>query len=76
MEYITLGISIISMLAGIISAVVAVKSKNESKDILKEIKEINIDKGIHSNSDNINVSGGNSGIVAGKIHGGVTNNGK
>ncbi|MBN1039059.1 hypothetical protein DVW12_10125 [Clostridium botulinum] len=76
MEYISLAISVISMLAGVISAIIAVKSKNESKKILKEIKEINIDQGIHSNSDNVNVSGGNNGIVAGTIQGGVAHNGR
>lgn len=76
MEHISLAISVISMLAGVISAIIALRSKNESKKILKEIKEINIDQGIHSNSDNVNVSGGNSGIVAARINGGTIHNGR
>lgn len=75
MDNIMLAISVISMLAGVISAYVAVRAKKESEKILNEIKEINIYHGINSNCDSVNVSGENSGIVAKEIHGEVKNNG-
>lgn len=87
MDYITLAISIVSMVAGVISAIVAVKAKNESKKILIKIENISANFEMHShknegssteNSGDILVenSGKNEGVVAGIVSGGVGKSGR
>lgn len=86
MENINLGINIVAMVAGVISAIVAVKAKNESRNILAKIEKIKIDLEVNNindkgsstqNSGDILVEnkGNNHGIVSGIISGGVNKSG-
>ena len=73
-------ISFISMIATVCSCIISVKSKNEAKRILGEIKSINVNTGAQAIQDNkvknkgdidISNSGNNSGIIGGIITGGI-----
>ena len=56
-------ISIITMIANIISCWIAVKAKNEAKSILVKIE--------NNNQNNVNNRGVNAGVMATQISGGV-----
>lgn len=84
MEYIALGVNILGTIATIISAVIAVKakeesvkSKEESKEILKNIRlELEKENCIDNKGDIIiENSGENSGVMSGIISGGINKSG-
>lgn len=66
MDNIMFFLSFISTIAAVVSAIIAVKSKNEAKSILKETRIIN-DKSY------INNKGENSGVIMGVNTGDVKN---
>lgn len=76
-------ISFISMIATVVSTVIAVKVKNESKEMLKTIHYINLGTQSIQNNNvknkgeiDIKNSGKNEGIIAGILTGVITNNAK
>lgn len=73
-------ITFISMIATVVSCVIAVKAKNESKKILNTIQNINngnqkIGNNRVDNRGNIDIenSGENDGVMAGIVTGGINN---
>jgi len=76
-------VTLISMIATVVSSIIAVKAKNESKRILNQLQIINSGKqsfqsSILENSGDIEMenSGDNDGVIAGVVTGGINNNGK
>lgn len=77
METVMLVISIVSMIATVISTIIAIKAKNEAKVILTEIKsgDIKSNNQRHNIKNkgkiDINNSGNNEGVMAGIVSGGI-----
>ena len=65
MDYLMLILTVIGTTATVISAVIAVKAKNEAKDILKQIKEEKSRKIRNSGEVRVTNSGSNSGVLSG-----------
>ncbi|PFI68966.1 hypothetical protein COJ57_26565 [Bacillus cereus] len=82
MDILMMLISLISMIATVISCIIAVKAKNESEKILNKVKN-NIyntgnqkikDTSVKNEGDiNIDNNGTNSGTMAGIVTGGIKN---
>lgn len=84
MDIIMMIIGLISMVATVISCIIAVRAKNESKRILNNIQSIAVNTGtqeiqnhtVETKGDiDIENSGNNDGVMAGVVTGGI-NNGK
>lgn len=61
MEKATLVVNIIATIVAIISCIQAIRAKNETKNVLKQIKKISI-----------NNYGDNNGVISNEVKGGVT----
>lgn len=75
MDYIMLGLTIIGTCATVLSTVLAIKAKNEAREILNEIKEEKNRNINNRGKINIKNTGTNDGILSG-INTGEINNGK
>ncbi|MGA5691343.1 hypothetical protein [Cytobacillus pseudoceanisediminis] len=83
MEVAMFVITLVSMVATVISCIIAVKAKNESRNILATIQNINTgtqnlqNKSV-KNKGRIDIknSGENDGVMAGIVTGGISNNAK
>ncbi|MBY0118353.1 hypothetical protein [Paenibacillus xylanexedens] len=77
METVTLAIGLISMVATVVSTVIAIKAKNEAKIILNEVKNIEMNSKSRNhdikNKGKINIKneGDNDGVMAGIVTGGI-----
>lgn len=83
MDVAMLVITLISMIATVVSCIIAVRAKNESKKILNTIQNINTGtQNLQNNSVknkgkiDINNSGKNDGVMGGIVTGGISNNAK
>lgn len=65
MDYLMLILTAIGTTATVVSAVIAVKAKNEAKDILKQIKEEKSRNIRNSGDVRVANSGNNSGVLSG-----------
>ncbi|ACA53854.1 hypothetical protein EXN65_20780 [Clostridium botulinum] len=76
MDTVMLLISLISMIATVISCIIAVKAKNETQKIWTNIKNQEFKDGSVKNEGDIHIgnSGNNKGIMGGIITGGVNKN--
>ena len=75
MDYIMLGLTIIGTCATVLSTILAIKAKNEAREILNEIKEEKNRNINNRGKINIKNTGTNDGILSG-INTGEINNGK
>jgi len=71
-------ISLVSMIATVISCVVAVKAKNEVRRISLKVNTGQVDESKVNNKGNIEIgnTGQNAGVMAGITTGGIKNNAK
>lgn len=85
MDKVMLAVNLISMVATVVSCIVAVRSKNEANRILTEMKILNVNTGVQAvQGENVNNNakidikntGKNEGVIGGIITGGVTNSDK
>ena len=78
MDLVMMIISLISMIATVISCIIAVKARNEVKRISLAIKADEfVNSKVNINGDvRLNNNGENSGVMAGVVTGGINNNAK
>ncbi|OPD34206.1 ATP synthase subunit C [Clostridium botulinum] len=78
MDTVMLLISLISMIATVISCIIAVKAKNEAQKIWTNIKNQEFKDSSVKNEGDIHIgnSGNNKGVMGGIITGGVNKNAK
>jgi hypothetical protein len=80
MDIIMMIIGLISMVATVISCIIAVRAKNESKRILSNIQSVTLNTGqqeVENEGDfEIENSGHNDGVMAGIVTGGIKNDKK
>lgn len=73
MDKLMLYLNIIVTVATVISTVIAIKSKNEAKEILKEIKVVTRNQNVDTEKNEVHSDGNNTGIIVGINSGDITN---